>query len=31
VPHIITRQVDVIPAQWRNVRDQVFVDLALLP
>ncbi|MGF6604187.1 hypothetical protein P3T23_008942 [Paraburkholderia sp. GAS448] len=31
VPHVVARQVDVIPAQWRDVRDKAFVDLPLLP
>ena len=31
VPHVVARQVDVVPAQWSDVRDQAFVDRALLP
>jgi hypothetical protein len=31
VPHVVARQVDVILAQWRDVRDKAFIDLTLLP
>ena len=31
VPHVVARQVDVIPAKRRDMRDQAFVDLPLLP
>lgn len=30
VPHIVARQVDVVPAKWSDVQDQVFVNLVLL-
>lgn len=31
VPLVVACQVDVIPAQWRDVRDKTFVDHPLLP